>query len=674
VPGLTYITFSNDLVESVRQFQAVSPFKRMTVLAASGLMSTEPALLELMRQQTASVGVEIDIVAVGTSIDEVVSAIPSNTEAVYVTPLTHLPFGAFDRLVNILIERRLPSFSYWGRSEVDGGLLTSTHLPADFQRLGRRVAVNIQRILMGDDPAMFPVDLERGSRLTINMATARAIGIYPSWSMYTDAELLHLEQTATRRLGLSAVAREAIQVNLDLAATERSVAGGAEEIRKARASFLPQLGISTSTQMVDSDRATLSFGALPQFGIRGSATVRQLIYSEQARANLDIQRHLQLSREQQYEQTRLDIVLAASTAYLNVLRAKTFERVARDNLMLTRSHLEHARTRQELGVARLAEVVRWENELANARRSVIDATTQESLAGVELNRLLDHPLEEPFETMDAGLEDSSLYTTAKKLDPYVNNFFAQGIFRDFMTQLGLALSPELKQLDAAIEAQSRTLLASRRSFVRPEVALVADWSSDIFSAGAGNYSLSDISLPSEIELSDSVQEVIDTLSLNSVNWSVGVSASLPLFTGGTRRAQRAQAVQDLSRVRLERASAADRIEQRIRSALHLAGASYAGIELAGDAADAARRNLELLTSAYREGVVSLLDLLDAQNTQIVSDEVVANAVYDYLIDLMNAQRAVGRFDFFVDPTEQQALLEEIRVYFNEVGYVLPHHN
>ena len=55
----------------------------------------------------------------------------------------------------------------------------------------------------------------------------------------------------------------------------------------------------------------------------------------------------------------MDIVQAAASAYLNVLRAKSIERIQKENLKLTRENLERARIRVEIGAAgaMAAEVV-----------------------------------------------------------------------------------------------------------------------------------------------------------------------------------------------------------------------------------------------------------------------------------------------------------------------------
>jgi outer membrane protein TolC len=59
-----------------------------------------------------------------------------------------------------------------------------------------------------------------------------------------------------------------------------------------------------------------------------------------------------------------------------VLKAKTGERIQRDDLKTTRSNLDLARTRQAIGTAGPADVYRWESEIATRRREVLAAEAQ----------------------------------------------------------------------------------------------------------------------------------------------------------------------------------------------------------------------------------------------------------------------------------------------------------
>ena len=42
-----------------------------------------------------------------------------------------------------------------------------------------------------------------------------------------------------------------------------------------------------------------------------------------------------------------------------------------------------------------------------------------------------------------------------------------------------------------------------------------------------------------------------------------------------------------------------------------------------------------------EGVLSIIDLLDAQSAALVAEQSAANATYQFLLDLMEAERAIG---------------------------------
>ena len=363
---------------------------------------------------------------------------------------------------------------------------------------------------------------------------------------------------------------------------------------------------------------------------------------------------MQTSREQAREELRLDVAHGAAVGYLDVLRARTFERIQRENLTLTRSNLELAQSRRRIGVARASEVIRWENQIAINRRDVIEAGAARSVAEIALNRLLHRPLEEPFATAEVDLDDPGLLANTATVDAYIDNPFAFAIFRDFMTAEALAQSPELRQLDAAIAAGERTVLAARRALWAPTVVAGGD--------------LTALQTAGGLDAADPADLPFPITRPNPLNWSVGVSASLPLFTGGARRAERTRAEQELDELRLTRRAVAERVEQRLRSVLHRAGASYAGIDLAADAADAARRNLALITDAYEQGVLSILDLIDAQNAALVAEQSAATAVYDYLIDLMDTHRASGRFGLFMEPAGLAAFADRLRAFFRDAGY------
>jgi outer membrane protein TolC len=255
------------------------------------------------------------------------------------------------------------------------------------------------------------------------------------------------------------------------------------------------------------------------------------------------------------------------------------------------------------------------------------------------------------------LNDPRLTTSGERIQPFTNNPWLFRVFRDFWVRWGLETSLELKQLDQAIAAQKRLLESAQRAHYAPTVGLQADWTERLADGGAGANGGLDIGIPIEFPEAD------------DSNWSVGLSLSLPLYAGGERKADRKQAEQELARLRTVRTAMAERLEQRIRSSFHSVAASEAGMDVAQDAAEAAQKNLELVTDAYGQGVVSIVELIDAQNAALVAQLGAATAVYDYLMDLFRAQRSVGWLDFFVDTELRTKVFQDIVEHYRELGAV-----
>ncbi len=657
VRNLSYITLPPRLKKNMQAFLDITRFTTFGLLATKGLVEGLPDLIDAVRQDVSTLGLEVVIIPVGSTAESALSALTPDIQAVFVSTLSQLSEAAFADLVQGLIARRLPSFAS-RRHDVERGLMASLSQDTDLTRLARRVALNVQRALEGEDPGTFPVTFASGERLTINMATVRAIGLSPSWEFLTQADLLNQEATeVTRQLSLSKAVEEAVNANLDLQAVARFVAAGAENIREARSFLLPQIDALADGRVIDEDRAEAASGSFPERELRGSISLSQLIYDEPTWANLSIQQDLQSGRQEERNITFLDVMFEAAVSYLNVLSAKTSERIQRQNLDLTRTNLELARVRRQIGVARAAEVVRWESQLANNRRTVISTFSQRQQTEIVLNRVLHRPLEEKFRTEEPALDDPVLIVNFAKIFPYVDNPRYFDLFRDFLVKQGLDTAPELRLVDARVRAQERDLLSTQRAFWSPTVALRANLNG-VERGGTGSESPR-ITLPS----GQSLKFPQD----NAWNWEVGVTASLPLYAGGGRFARRDRAREELAQLQLEREATAERIAARIRTALYEAGASFANIDLARDAANSAQRNYELIFEAYRQGAVSILDLLDAQTASLNASLDAANAVYLYLTDLMDVQRAIGQFDFFLSGSNRQIWFEKLDSFFREHG-------
>jgi outer membrane protein TolC len=150
----------------------------------------------------------------------------------------------------------------------------------------------------------------------------------------------------------------------------------------------------------------------------------------------------------------------------------------------------------------------------------------------------------------------------------------------------------------------------------------------------------------------------DNDRLDDTDWRVGVYARFPLFEGGKKKARSGRLEEEVSLLHNDQSAAAEAISQGVLRALNRTRASYPSITLTRQAAEAARKNFDLVTDSYVQGIKSIVDLLDAQNQSLNADLNAANAVYDFLIDYMGVERALGEFTIFMPEEQRRAWLEK----------------
>ena len=629
--NLAYLVDDLPLDEVVAIFRDLTPLSTVGLVLDRAIADQIPAIRLEVGSASKDSGLFLQPIPTDRNLVEVLERLPSDLDGVVVGPLLEYSPEAVRAFAEGLTARKLPSFAIVSSKEVELGLLAAISPSSDLQRLGRRIALQIQDTLLGTKPEDLPVQREVKRQLTLNMETARAIGLPLRHDVVERAILINPDvEVGARPLTLAQAVKESISANLDLQSQDRVVAAGREDIFIALSQLLPRATASASFGWADGSQSTRT--RTPTAGVSGQL----VLFNEALLGNLTIARYGQEAVESAREQARQDIAQATGTAFLQVLRAKTALRIQRENLRVTRINLDLARTRKRVGTAAAGEVYRWESQEANALSDLGFARADVENAQVALNRFLNRPLSETFIPQDVTLSDLTFTLTDPAVQPYFEIPSLAQHITTFLVRAGMREAPELAILDAQIRAQRRLLDSRGRTFFLPRVAGSASLNRG-FEQELGGADLPD-----------------------STNWTAGVEATIPLSEGGGRLAERRQAREDLSRLRLDRRSQAQQVEERIRVAANTASASFTAIDLNRRAADAGARTLELVTESYSRGVVDVIDLLDAQNNSVSADQRAANAVYDHLIDLLELQRGVGQVEFLLSDDERSQYLNEMR--------------
>ena len=313
-----YANFSDDL-DTLSRF---SPYRNLVLFVDENLSSAIPQLRDSAVGASTARGITLIEVTHDGVDHRLMNRVPAETEAIFIAALPRMPAAEFNDLIVGINAANLPSFSFVGVTDVERGLLATDREPRDIGRQARLNALNMQAVMLGGRTQDQPIASSKKEQLTINMATARQIGLSLSYDLLSDAVLLNrVEEVKGEQYGLIEIARIAIEQNQDLLAETYGVQAGLEEIARARSNLLPQVGGSAS-YTTRKDSLLVSAGLSAERSSDAAISVDQLLYSDAASANLTIQKEIQRSRLASFDEFKLDVVLAASTSYYAVLNAQ----------------------------------------------------------------------------------------------------------------------------------------------------------------------------------------------------------------------------------------------------------------------------------------------------------------------------------------------------------------
>src|SRR5258707_10614253 len=267
----------------------------------------------------------------------------------------------------------------------------------------------------------------------------------------------------------------------------------------------------------------------------------------------------------------------------------------------------------------------------------------------ELGRLIHDDVSRPLAVAEAGMEEPLKWIASAHTQRYLDTPAKWTVFREFILAQAREHSPEIKRVDELPAGQAREVTSSRRAFYIPDLAAVGIAANQFSRSGVG-------SEPSP-------------LTPNNTAWSVGIQATIPIFSGGALRARLSESKHQLRQLDAQRAATLDAVDARARSVLALIPSSYPAIALSREAAAAARENYIKVADAYARGVVSITDLISAQDASLSADLAQAQASFTFLTDFTDALRVSNSFDVLLDPRTRTPWYDSVDAWF--AAHALP---
>ncbi|MFH1687109.1 MAG: ABC transporter substrate binding protein [bacterium] len=454
--------------------------------------------------------------------------LPAACDAVYVLPLWGMSTIKTSEFLKQVNGARRISLAWEGRPLVSRGA-TVGNGGASLISEARYNAQKAAQIRAGATPADLPVLFAGPKSLIINETSAVGVKVdLPGSLRHETTVVAPYEAQPENYLSLREVLHQVAQQNPERLATNESLVASEHAIGEQKTAWWPQVEARYRMEFLDDHSLSNSLDRLKQTSHRADLRLDQLLFSRQAQVAIKVAQHERDITATDQRATVLDLELAATAAYLDVLKAVDMLSLNRQDRNRIDIYYEQAQAVYMIDSTELAELFGWESEHAAATNRLTQAEADLRIATANLNSLMNYPCETSLSLDSSALNEEAFWSSYRRLESAVEDPSHRN---QMATRL---IDGALRDNVAVARARQKVALARRLASAEtaafwPKVGLFA------------NYRLTD-------RLADQPPDFFEEHD----SWSLGGQIRWPLFLGGRRWHQNDKSKAQISRSEYQR--------------------------------------------------------------------------------------------------------------------------
>jgi outer membrane protein len=379
------------------------------------------------------------------------------------------------------------------------------------------------------------------------------------------------------------------------------VAAARARVEERRTAFLPYVAADGSyTRLGPVAKMTfqdLSFDLFPANNYNVDVGLHQTLYDWGKRAAaVEQAQTVEAGAAEAVELVKSGLAYETIGAFYAIIFLRDDIAVQDEEIAALQQHLQITQEKVRSGTATDFEVLTTRVRIATARSQRVDLEDALEEQSIALRQLLGAPPDEPLEPAGDFVPDTT------------------PVDADSLVTLALLERPELKLARSAeVTAEAQTRLASLGK--RPNLDL------DLAVGGKNGY--------------------IPNLNRIKANFVAGMAIDLPLFDGNRTRLLVSESEAQVRAAQAHTQTVARQVTAEVRRAAAAVRASIEKIRTAEVQVQEAQAALELARTRYEAGVITNLDILDAETSLSGAQLVELRARYGVVLSRYRLRQAIG---------------------------------
>ena len=654
----------------------VPSIKKVAILINENFYNTKSDWNSFLKAKFEEKQLALDFVALPVSHTDLkgsLNKIPSDVDAVYVTPMFNLSQDQRKELFNYVNDKKLPSFSSLGKEDVELGAMLGTSTPDVDRKIAEATSFDIHGYLHGRTVKNEKIPFYDDKVIFYNQDTGNLVGYVPPLRLLNNCDIISNNSGAV--YDLSYVFNRLEESNLDIARKKYLVDAARRSTVSAYLRYLPTLRIDLGYQTYNTDYAE-SYSGVPTRAGQLVFGMDQVLYSPDLVTNILV-KHKKLKFEKAEKiLTEQNIGLQAGFLYLDTLMFENIIKVQEEYLRETRENLAIARVREKTGKCGYEEVLRWAGQVSEAEKKLLNMRADYKNAKVAINKLLYKDQTEDFRFVPLTASDAAFYTKDLHVIDHVRNPQKLAKFTDLLVEEAIYLSPETTKLKAAIAMKKAEMSNYIQKFFMPNAKLSLEYGTQF-----------DRHLPYEYEGHNQIRSGRATaaafqkaapgnfasaqlayrdaalaspyLGLDKTYGRFFIAAQWKPIEGGYKFAEIARCKSELNELNAYLEEVNTAIEMNVRQIINRAISKYFMIEKSYKAMFAEAENYQMVKTKYLRGETTVTQLADAQHLYTSAKVDALNSQYEFFKELMWVQRALVSVNWTKPSKEAQEWVENI---------------
>ena len=284
------------------------------------------------------------------------------------------------------------------------------------------------------------------------------------------------------------------------------------------------------------------------------------------------------------ESVKESVQLNILNAFLQVIYTEEMVQNAQKQIDATTEQLTLAKERLALGAISRSDFLQIQSELASEKLTLANANSQSSMAKVNLMQLMELPVNENFAV------------TSPKIDALINQKETPSAASIYETALGI--KPQIKSSELTTESSKLDIDIARAGLL-PSLSMDAGIGTGYSSMNSGfNY-------PSQLN--------------NSINPSLGLSLSIPIFQKGQVKSNISIAQISVENAQLDEQNTRNQLRKEVEQACADAISAKTEYQASLEQHQSTAESYEVATEKFKQGMINSVDFL-IQKTNLITSE------------------------------------------------------